>query len=93
MEIFSKLAATAAVVVVASSLLAATSIFLADVVSAAVVCSGDGQCWHTHRDYSYRPAYGVVVHPDGWKWGAGEHYAWHEHPGRGYWRHGVWVRF
>lgn len=93
MHIYSKLAATAAVVVAASAFLAAASVLLADVASASVVCNGEGQCWHAHRSYSYLPAYGVVVHPDGWKWGAGEHYVWREHRGRGYWRNGVWVGF
>jgi hypothetical protein len=61
--------------------------------SASVVCNGEGQCWHVRRAYAYAPAYGVVVHPDNWRWGAGEHYAWREHPGRGYWRGGVWIHF
>ena len=61
--------------------------------SAAIACNGEGQCWHVRRPYAYAPAYGVIVHPDGWRWGPGEHYAWREHPGRGYWRSGVWVRF
>lgn len=61
--------------------------------SAAVVCNGEGQCWHVRGRYTYRPEYGVVVHPDRWRWGPGEHYVWREHTGRGYWRNGAWVRF
>ena len=62
--------------------------------SAYIVCNpNDGVCWHTHRQYAYAPEYGVVVHPDGWAWGPGEHYVWREHPGRGYWRGGVWISF
>lgn len=61
--------------------------------SAAVVCNGEGVCWHTHTAYTYRPEWGVQVHPDNWRWGPGDHYRWHEHHGRGYWRDGHWVRF
>jgi len=61
--------------------------------SAAIACNAEGQCWHVRGHYTYAPAYGVVVHPDGWRWGVGDHYTWREHTGRGYWRGGVWVRF
>jgi hypothetical protein len=61
--------------------------------SAAIVCNREGECWHVHKPYQYAPAYGVVVHPNHWRWGPGEHYVWREHPGRGYWRGGVWVAF
>ncbi len=61
--------------------------------SAAIVCNGAGYCWHVHHHYRYHPEWGVVVHPDNWRWGPSEHYAWHEHTGRGYWRDGVWVTF
>jgi hypothetical protein len=63
--------------------------------SAAIVCNGEGECWHVRRAYTYAPAYGVVVHPNSWRWGPGEHYVWREppHPGRGYWRGGVWIKF
>lgn len=65
----------------------------ATAASAAVACNGAGQCWHVHQRYNYRPEYGVVVHPDNWRWGAHDHYVWREHTGRGYWRDGHWVRF
>ena len=65
----------------------------ASTASAAIVCNAEGQCWHVRRPYAYAPSYGIVVHPNNWQWGPGEHYAWREHPGRGYWRNGVWVRF
>jgi hypothetical protein len=65
----------------------------ANAASAAIVCNAEGACWHVHGRYAYRPEFGVVVHPDTWRWGANEHYAWREHTGRGYWRHGAWVRF
>jgi hypothetical protein len=61
--------------------------------SAAIACNGEGECWHTHRDYTYRPEFGVVVHPNGWRWGATDHYTWREHTGRGYWHNGAWVTF
>jgi hypothetical protein len=86
MKSYFQLAAIAAAVAAIS----AASITAA---SASVVCNGEGECWHTHRNYVYHPEFGVTVHPDGWAWGAGEHYAWREHRGRGYWHNGVWVRF
>jgi len=65
----------------------------APAASAAIACNGEGQCWHVRHAYTYAPGYGVVVHPDGWRWGPTEHFAWREHTGRGYWRGGVWVKF
>jgi len=58
--------------------------------SAAIVCSGS-VCWHAHEVFEYPREAGVVVHPDDWRWGPHEHYAWREHEGRGYWRGGRWV--
>lgn len=60
--------------------------------SAAIVCNGDGDCWHTKTRYQYKREYGVRVYPDSWKW-KGDHYRWREHEGRGYWRKGVWIDF
>jgi hypothetical protein len=62
--------------------------------SALIACNGEGECWHVHHRYAYRPELGIVVHPDGWRWGPGEHYVWHEPAGgeRGYWHGGVWIR-
>jgi len=57
--------------------------------SAAIVCNGD-VCWHTHDAYRYPGEAHVIVHPDDWRWGPSEHYTWHEHEGRGYWRGGAW---
>jgi hypothetical protein len=48
--------------------------------SAAVVCSGS-VCWHTPSAYEYPPEAGVVVHPNEWRWGPGEHFTWREHEG------------
>jgi hypothetical protein len=58
--------------------------------SAAIVCSGR-VCWHTQEAYEYPAGARVVVHPDDWRWGPREHYAWREHEGRGYWRGSRWV--
>ena len=60
--------------------------------SAAIVCTGP-VCWHTHEAYDYPPTAGVIVHPDTWRWGPGEHYAWREHPGRGYWHGDRWMEW
>jgi hypothetical protein len=58
--------------------------------SAAIVCSGN-VCWHTPGAYEYPPEAGVMVHPDGWRWGPNEHFSWREHEGRGYWRGEKWI--
>lgn len=68
---------------------AATAAIITTSASAYVVCNGEGECWHTHHHYNYGP--GIVVHPNGWAWGPNDHYRWHEHSGRGYWRGGVWI--
>jgi hypothetical protein len=60
--------------------------------SAAIVCSGY-ECWHTHEAYDYPPAAHVIIHPDDWRWGGGERYAWREHEGRGYWAGDAWTPF
>ena len=59
--------------------------------SAAIVCNDAGDCWHTHEAYTYPPGSHVVIHPNDWRWGPGEHFAWKEHEGRGYWQGGNWV--
>lgn len=61
--------------------------------SAAIACNREGECWHVKGRFAYRPEFGVVVHPNRWKWGANEHFVWREHEGRGYWRNGVWITF
>jgi hypothetical protein len=60
--------------------------------SAAIVCNGD-VCWHTHSRYDYPSDARVVVHPDDWRWGRGDHYSWREHEGRGYWRGDRWIEW
>jgi len=61
--------------------------------SAAIVCNNAGECWHVKKAYTYKPEFGVVVHPNHWRWAAHEKYVWREHTGRGYWRNGVWITF
>jgi hypothetical protein len=61
--------------------------------SAHIVCNADGDCWHTKGDVEYRPEFGLNIHPDNWKWKEGEHHAWREHEGRGYWHGGEWKTF
>jgi hypothetical protein len=86
MKTFVKLAAAAVISAGALAVMTADA-------SAAVVCNAAGVCWHTHHAYAYRPEFGLAVHPDGWRWGAADHYRWHEHHGRGYWHNGVWITF
>jgi hypothetical protein len=69
--------------------------FAATAASAEIVCNQANECWHVrgHHHYDYKPEWNVTVHPNNWRWGHDEHYKWHEHEGRGYWRDGVWIRF
>jgi hypothetical protein len=78
----------------AAALLGAASLAItASSASAYIVCNGEGECWHVKHRYQYHPEFGLVVHPDGWAWGANEHYVWREHTGRGYWHNGIWIHF
>ena len=78
----------------AAALLGLSAVALgATSASAAIACNAEGACWHVRHPYAYRPEFGVVVHPNNWRWGPHEHYVWREHAGRGYWRNGVWIRF
>jgi hypothetical protein len=65
----------------------------AQAASARIVCNSDGDCWHVQGDYEFKPEFGVVIHPDDWKWKEGEHFRWHEHEGRGYWKGSEWKEF
>jgi hypothetical protein len=78
--------------IAAGVLTASTLALSAASASAAIVCSGN-ECWHTHEVYEFPREAGVVVHPDDWRWGEHEHYAWREHEGRGYWHGGAWRDF
>lgn len=78
--------------IAAAALLGMTVMMVAaTTASAAIVCNGAGVCWHVRRPWAYRPEWGVVVHPNYWRPGPG--IVWREHPGRGYWRNGVWITF
>jgi hypothetical protein len=57
--------------------------------SAEIACNGN-VCWHTSERYGYPPEARIIVHPDGWRWGAHERYVWREHEGRGYWHGRSW---
>jgi hypothetical protein len=80
----------------ATKLLAAAALggaalsFSAMNAAAAIACAGP-VCWHSHEAYDYPPNARVVVHPDDWRWGPHEHYAWREHEGRGYWKGRRWT--
>lgn len=79
---------------VASAVFGAAVLALtAGTASAAVACNAAGECWHVRRAWAYPPEAGIVIHPDGWHWGPGARFVWREHPGRGYWRNGVWISF
>ena len=64
---------------------------------AEIVCNRDdpADCWHVRDHYDYQPSFGLTIHPDDWRWEDRDrdHYRWHEHEGRGYWRNGLWVTF
>ena len=67
--------------------------FASTTASAAIACNGAGDSWHVHGDYTFRPDFGVVIHPDTWTWKEGEHHRWREHEGRGYWQGDAWREF
>ncbi|MBV8976574.1 MAG: hypothetical protein JO261_12480 [Alphaproteobacteria bacterium] len=81
-------------IAIGAAALVLSTITLVTSASAMIVCNREGECWHVrgHR-YEYRPEFGLVVHPDSWRWRAHERFVWREHEGRGYWRNGVWVEF
>ncbi len=80
---------------IAGAVVAAGVALSASSASAYVACNAEGDCWHVHRhaQYNYNPSFGIVVHPDNWRWSSTDHYRWRDHAGRGYWRNGVWIRF
>lgn len=79
--------------VAAAAVALSAAFFTTTTASAAVACNREGECWHVKNRYNYKPEFGVVIHPNGWRWAAHEKYRWREHTGRGYWRNGVWIRF
>jgi hypothetical protein len=77
-----------------AALIGASAIALtATNASARIVCNTEGDCWHVHSEFNYPPEAGLVVHPDNWRWRQGEHFAWREHEGHGYWHGGSWKEF
>jgi hypothetical protein len=61
--------------------------------SSVIVCNDSGDCWHAQQQYDYPQGVQVYVHPSDWRWNEGEHHAWREHEGRGYWQSGDWRIF
>jgi hypothetical protein len=86
MKFFGKILTTAAV---ASGI----AIFATAPASAYVACNRDGDCWHTESRVTV-PGVRFDFHPDDWyfhqRWDGDRHFR-DYHPGRGYWRGGVWV--
>jgi len=78
--------------VIALSFGLSTIAIAATSAQAAVVCNGDGDCWHTHESYEFPAGAGIVVHPDNWALESDRHH-WREHEGRGYWHGHDWVGF
>jgi hypothetical protein len=78
--------------IAAASFGLSTALFAVTSAQAAVSCNAAGDCWHTHEEYTYPPAAGIVIHPDSWKW-EGESSRWREHKGRGYWHGDKWEGF
>jgi len=67
----------------------------ATAASAEIACNKEGDCWHIKEHHAYKPEFGVVIHPDNWRWAEGDahRFRWREHEGRGYWRNGAWITF
>ncbi len=40
----------------------------ATAASAEIVCNREGDCWHVKTHHPYHNEWGIVVHPDSWKW-------------------------
>ncbi len=77
--------------VVLASTAAAAVALTALPAAAEIVCNRENECWHVRDHYDYKPEWGLVVHPDKWRWHKHDHYRWREHEGRGYWQNGVWI--
>jgi hypothetical protein len=63
--------------------------------SAYVACNRYGDCWRVHEKYDYRPAWGISVYDDKWRWAERDNnrYRWRDY-NRGYYgRGGVWITF
>jgi hypothetical protein len=75
--------------VLAAATVAGALAFSALNASAAIVCNKH-YCWHVTDVLEYPVEAGVIVHPDDWRWGPHEHFAFREHVGRGYWVGARW---
>ncbi|HTU00080.1 MAG TPA: hypothetical protein VMF58_18665 [Rhizomicrobium sp.] len=82
-------------IAIAAAAAALSVVTLATSASAAIVCNREGECWHVKGRYAYDAGWGLVVHPNNWRWGPREKFVWREpaREERGYWRGGVWVKF
>ena len=64
---------------------------------AAVVCNRWGDCWRTTTRYTYRPAWGLRIYNDNWRWRSADNrrYRWRDARNtRGYYgRNGIWIQF
>ena len=64
---------------------------------AAVVCNRWGDCWRTTTRYTYRPAWGLRIYNDNWRWRSADNrrYRWRDaRATRGYYgRNGIWIQF
>jgi hypothetical protein len=83
---------------IASAALLGAGVLIASMNSASayVVCNRWGECWRTPYRYHYAPGLRVRFYDDAWyrrhHWR--NRYRWRsDHPGRGYWRNGVWITF
>jgi hypothetical protein len=79
----------------AGALLAAAAVTaLSSPASARVACNRYGDCWRVADNYTYPPALGVRFYSDSYYNHRWPHRHWRtDHPGRGYWRNGVWITF
>ena len=82
-------------IAIAAAAAALSVVTLATSASAAIVCNREGECWHVKNRYAYDAGWGLVVHPNNWRWGPREKFVWREpvREERGYWRGGVWIKF
>ena len=81
--VFAALAGTAALAATAGS------------ASAYVVCNREGDCWRTHDRYDYRPAWGLRIYDDNWRWRDRDRarYRWRDYHRGYYGRNGIWITF
>jgi|SRR4051812_38666051 hypothetical protein len=97
MMIMKKLLLTAAMAAAIGVGTLGTLVATSTAANAAVVCNSHGDCWRTTTTYRYRPAWGLHVYSNSWKWRAAEanRYRWRNaQRTRGYYgRNGVWITF